>query len=112
MRLNSGQASYVNLCYTAYYLNENYHGSVGNKDRNPICLIFHFQTILDKSVEIFSDSRANLRFSRSFHLDSSKQKTVTPRCPLSQYWVQEKSSSHRCLSVWPNIVLGSQGKKK
>ena len=46
MRLNSGQALYVNLSQTAYYSNEHYQESAENKGRNPICLILHFQTIL------------------------------------------------------------------
>ena len=53
MRLNSGQALYVNLGNTAYYSNEHYQESTENKGRNPFCLIFHFQTFLDKSVETF-----------------------------------------------------------
>ena len=53
MKLNSGQALYVNLSQIAYYSNEHYQESAGNSGRNPICLIFHFQTILDKSVETF-----------------------------------------------------------
>ena len=53
MRLNNGQALYVNLSQTAYYSNEHYQESAENRGRNPICLIFHFQTILDKSVETF-----------------------------------------------------------
>ena len=53
MKLNSGQALYVNLGHTAYYSNEHYQESAKNKGRNSICLIFHFQTILDKSVETF-----------------------------------------------------------
>ena len=51
MRLNTGQALYVNLGHTAYYSNEHYQESAENKGRNSICLIFHFQTILDKSVD-------------------------------------------------------------
>ena len=47
MRLNSGQALYVILGNTAYYSNEHYQESAENKGRNPICLIFHFQTIVD-----------------------------------------------------------------
>ena len=53
MRLNSGQALYVNLGHTAYCSNKHYQESAENKGRNPICLIFYFQTILDKSVETF-----------------------------------------------------------
>ena len=53
MRLNSGQTLYANLSQTGYYSNENYQESSENKIRNPICLIFHFRTILDKSVETF-----------------------------------------------------------
>ena len=53
MRLNSGQALHVNLSETSHYSNEHYQESAANKGRNPICLIFHFQTILDKSVETF-----------------------------------------------------------
>ena len=53
MRLNSGQALRVNLAHTAYYSNEHYQESAENKGRNPICSIFHFQIILDKSVETF-----------------------------------------------------------
>ena len=53
MRLNSGQALYFNLGHTAYYSNEHCQESREHKGRNPICLIFHFQTILDKSVETF-----------------------------------------------------------
>ena len=51
MRLNSEQALYVNLNQIAFYSNEHYQESAENKRRNPICLIFHFHTILDKSVE-------------------------------------------------------------
>ena len=46
MRLNSGQALYVNLSQTAYYSNEQYQESAENNGRNPICLILHFQTIV------------------------------------------------------------------
>ena len=46
MRLNSWQALYVKLGYTAYYSKEHYQESAENKFRNPICFIFHFQTIL------------------------------------------------------------------
>ena len=46
MRLNSGHALYVNLGHTAYYSNEHYQESAENKGRNPMCLIFHFQTIV------------------------------------------------------------------
>ena len=53
MRLNSGQALYVHLSQIAYYSNEHYQESAGNKGRNSICLIFYFQTILDKSVRHF-----------------------------------------------------------
>ena len=53
MRLNNGQTLYVNLSHTVYYSNERYQESAENKGRNPICWIFHFQTILDKSVETF-----------------------------------------------------------
>ena len=53
MFLKSGQALHVILSQTGYYSNEHYQESAENKGRNPICLIFHFQTILDKSVETF-----------------------------------------------------------
>ena len=49
MRLNDGEALYVNLSQTAYYSNEHYQESAENKRRNPICLIFHFQAIVDKN---------------------------------------------------------------
>ena len=45
MRLNNGEALYVNLSQTAYYSNEYYQDSAENKGRNHICLIFHFHTI-------------------------------------------------------------------
>ena len=45
MRLNSGQALYVNLRQTDYYSNEQYQESAENKGRNPICLILHFRTV-------------------------------------------------------------------
>ena len=47
MRLNCGQALYVNLSQVAYYSNEHYQESAGSNGKNLICLIFHFQTILD-----------------------------------------------------------------
>ena len=53
MRLNSGQPFHINLSQIAYYSNEHYQESAGSKGRNNICLIFHFQTILDKSVQTF-----------------------------------------------------------
>ena len=53
MRLNSWQALHVNLSQIAYYSNEHYQVSAGNKLRNPICWIFHFKTILDKNVETY-----------------------------------------------------------
>ena len=45
MRLNNGEALYVNLSQTAYYSNEHYQESAENKGRNPICSIFQFQTV-------------------------------------------------------------------
>ena len=48
MRLNSWQALYVKLGYTAYYSKKQYQESAENKGRNPICVIFHFQKILDE----------------------------------------------------------------
>ena len=48
MRLNNGQALYVNLGYTAYYLNEHDQESAENKGKNLICFIFHFQIIVYK----------------------------------------------------------------
>ena len=83
MRLNNGEALYVNLSQTAYYSNEHYQESAENKGRNPICLIFHFQTIVDKNVETF---QRKFKIFNSIHLDSSKQKTTSPPCPLSQCW--------------------------
>ena len=44
----------------------------------------------------------------SIHLDSSKQKTMTPPRPSAKVGFRE-SQVH--LSGWPNIVLGGQGKK-
>ena len=47
MRLNSGQALFVNLSQTAFYSNEHYQESAEIKGRNPIFFfIFHFQTCL------------------------------------------------------------------
>ena len=57
MRLNNGQALHVNLSQTAYYSNEHYQESAENKGRNPICLIFHFETIVDYGwVHILTNS--------------------------------------------------------
>ena len=52
MRLNIGQALHVNSSQTAYYSNEHYQELAENKDRNPICLILHFQTIVESHIDL------------------------------------------------------------
>ena len=44
MKLNSGQALYVNLSQTAYYSNEHYQESAENKGRNPN-MLRHFKLL-------------------------------------------------------------------
>ena len=53
MKLNSGQALYVNLGHTAYYSNEHYQESAENKGRTSICLTFIFRQSWTKALRNF-----------------------------------------------------------
>ena len=93
MRLNSWQALYVKLGYTAYYSKKQYQESAENNCRNPICVIFHFQKILDEECLDNLSFQSKGKILNSMHFYSNKQKTVTSLCPLSQCWFYRKSTS-------------------
>ena len=59
----------------------------------------------------FATIQSKFDIFNSIHLDSNKQKTMTPPLPPQPILSLGKFKSYRCLSGWPNIVLRSGGRK-